>query len=178
MKQCRIDGCNNKYHAKGFCGTHYDRYRKYGNPLFTKTERHGMKNTTEYTIWKGLKQRCLNPNDPDYKYYGGRGITVCDRWLYSFKTFYADMGNKPFPKAQIDRKDTNGDYSPGNCRWVTEAVNAQNRRSTILNWFTVRSIRRLHSLNKYSLRELSLIYKVKKNLISLVTNNRIWIEVI
>ena len=82
----------------------------------------------EYRVWLGIKQRCTNNENPAYKSYGGRGISVCERWCNSFENFLADMGPRPSPKHSIDRIDVNGNYEPGNCRWVTGSVQAINRR--------------------------------------------------
>lgn len=73
-------------------------------------------------------QRCYNQKLPIYPYYGGRGITVCDRWLESFASFVEDMGLKPSPKLTLDRIDNDGNYEPGNCRWTTKLVQSRNRR--------------------------------------------------
>lgn len=92
-------------------------------------ERHGMTRTTEYTIYHGIKQRCFNVKDESYPAYGGRGITVCARWVESFKNFIADMGMRPSKNHSIDRIDNDKGYSPDNCRWATNKVQSRNKRS-------------------------------------------------
>ena len=90
-----------------------------------RNKTHGMSYTDTFRIWAGILRRCFNKNFKNYKYYGGRGITICDRWL-KFEYFLEDMGERP-PMLQIDRIDNNGNYEPGNCRWVTSKVNNSNR---------------------------------------------------
>jgi hypothetical protein len=92
-----------------------------------------MSETQEYSIWLGIIQRCCNPNQEGYKKYGGRGITICDRWLNSFEAFFADMGLRPSPEHSIDRfPDQGGPYSPGNCRWATRKQQANNMRTNVI----------------------------------------------
>lgn len=84
--------------------------------------------SAEYRTWEAMKARCGNPNHVGYPRYGGRGISVCDRWSGSFSVFLADMGRKPTPKHSIDRIDVNGDYEPANCRWATAKEQSANKR--------------------------------------------------
>lgn len=85
--------------------------------------------TPEYRVWSNLIFRCENAGGKSWEDYGGRGIRVCERWRRDFGAFLMDMGPKPSPKHEIDRIDVNGDYDPMNCRWVTRAVNARNKRN-------------------------------------------------
>jgi hypothetical protein len=83
--------------------------------------------TAEYRAWCGIMDRCLNPTNKGYPYYGGRGITVDPRWL-DFSTFLADLGPRPSPAYSVDRVDNALGYAPGNVRWATRGEQAQNRR--------------------------------------------------
>jgi len=86
-----------------------------------------LENTKEYTCWANMKSRCNNPNNPHYHNYGGRGITVCDRWS-NFESFLKDMG-KSIYGLSIERKDNNGGYEPSNCKWATWSEQQKNKRN-------------------------------------------------
>lgn len=89
---------------------------------------HGRSKTPEHNIWCAMRQRCGNPSDNGYEYYGARGITVCERWRDSFENFYEDMGPRPSSGHSIDRINNDGNYEPSNCRWATRLVQAHNSR--------------------------------------------------
>lgn len=92
----------------------------------SKQRTHGMTKTPTYVVWQAMRARCYYEKHPHYSNYGGRGIAVCDEWKDSFENFLADMGPRPEGKT-LDRKDSNGDYCKGNCKWATRRE--QNRNS-------------------------------------------------
>lgn len=100
----------------------------------------GGAKTAEYRTWINIVQRCTNPNRPDFERYGGRGITVCDRWRESYEAFAQDMGPRPSSRHTLDRRDNNKGYTPDNCRWVEHKVQARNKRNNRLVSFMGRKI--------------------------------------
>lgn len=92
---------------------------------------HGMSNSRLYRIWQNMKNRCYNPNVDRYDRYGGRGITVCEKWRDSFEAFYKwAIDNGYSDELSIDRKDVNGNYTPDNCRWISMEKQADNKSNS------------------------------------------------
>lgn len=86
-----------------------------------------MAHRKEYQCWWNMLDRCLNPQNPVYRYYGGRGITVCARWRSGFANFFADMGPRP-RGGSIERVDNSGNYEPSNCMWIPRGDQSRNKR--------------------------------------------------
>lgn len=94
---------------------------------------HGRSGTPEHRIWKGIINRCENPKTIHYKNYGGRGITICEKWRRSFQAFFNDMGERPSKAHTIERKNNSVGYRPGNCVWATRGVQNKNQRQRTNN---------------------------------------------
>ena len=112
--------------------------------------KHGKSKSSVYIAWTGILDRCTNPNIHSFSHYGGRNITVCDRWKESFENFYEDMGEKPSPNHSIDRIDVNGNYEPSNCRWANKKDQAINQRIRKDNTSGIRGVTWDKSRNMWS----------------------------
>ena len=133
MITCKFEGCDSKHKAKGYCQKHYRRLQRHGDANHVSAEI-GFNNSQHplYRTWCGMKERCNREANKAYKYYGGRGIKVCESWSKSFQSFASDMGDKPTSGHTLDRIDNSGNYSPDNCQWLTmkEQVSKQGLRCT------------------------------------------------
>lgn len=107
------------------CGCVSTRLRK------RRMTKHGRYKSPEYVSWSSMIQRCNNPASSSYHRYGGRGITVCERWI-TFDNFLKDMGKRPSPKHSLDRIQNNLGYFPGNCRWATHLEQCRNRSDNLV----------------------------------------------
>lgn len=132
---------------------------------------------TTWAAWKSMRQRCYNPNIQHFADYGGRGITVCDRWRHSYQNFLADMGHRPVAM-MLDRIDNNGPYSPENCRWASrKEQNNNNRPNRFLTLHgethTMGEWAALTGMSWYTIRErLRLGWSDERTLTTPVSNTR------
>lgn len=147
--------------------------------------------TPEYAAWTSMKQRCDNPHATGFKYYGGRGISVCSRWRESFKNFLADMGRRPSARHSLDRIDNDGNYDAENCRWATKLTQMSNRRpqrsdtrrrgerswNARVNTASVRIIRRCYEIGMKQI-DLAPIFGIGNTTVSLIVRRKIWKHVI
>lgn len=127
-----------------------------------KTHRtHGKTKTVEHRTWSHIRQRCINPNDGAYKYYGARGIAICERWN-SFENFLEDMGLRPAGSYSIERDDVDGPYSPENCRWATGVEQANNKTNNFFLNYNGEKLSITQWARRFGIKMLTLRFRIKK----------------
>ena len=135
--------------------------------------KHGEIHTRLYHIWGNIKQRLFNSKVKEYKYYGGRGITICPEWLefIPFRDWSISNGYKE--NFVIDRINNDGNYEPNNCRWLTVEENNRNKTNTI-TMEIANEIRYLYKTENFTQQELAIKYNVCVATINNIINNKIW----
>lgn len=147
--------------------------------------KHNLSNSKEYKVWSGIKKRCFNKKDKSYKNYGGRGISVCERWLNKengFINFYEDMGNIPIKNYSIERRNNNEGYSPENCYWASKKEQANNNRKnikiefngeikTISEWADFYNIKYSTLQHRVTIEKLSLEEAISKPIKKIIKDN-------
>jgi hypothetical protein len=166
-------GSRTLWQAKCDCGQTFGFSQDKGQPRqcgkclkkekYTATHGFPPSGHPEYKIYNGMISRCLNKDYKSYKYYGARGINICDRWLKGFKYFLDDMGKRP-PGTSIDRIDNNGDYTPDNCRWAKPVQQIRNRRNTIKLSFNGKDMSLMEWSNLLDVPYGTLIARYKRGL--------------
>jgi hypothetical protein len=144
-RRCSVRGCINMNFNGDLCSAHYSRLARHGDVMPdvpVGARYHGHDHSPEHRTWVGMRQRCFQPKNPKYHRYGGRGITVCERWNASFMDFLSDMGTKPpSGNTSINRINNDGHYScglcdqcitngwPMNCEWATPTTQGRNKHN-------------------------------------------------
>ena len=123
--------------------------------------KHGMEGTRVYEIWRNMRGRCFDIKDKSYPGYGGRGITVCERWK-DFQRFYDDMGEPPSDLHTLDRRNNDGNYEPDNCRWATPEEQANNRRNSVLIEYDGRTQTLTQWAREYGIHPITLAGRLKR----------------
>lgn len=130
--------------------------------------RHGMTSRgnmpSEYSVWRGIKTRCLNPKTRHYSRYGGRGIKICDEWKNDFEAFYKSVGPRPSKHHTIDRIDNDGDYEPSNVRWATSMQQGRNKSTNVMVEMNGRMVTLAEVSQETGIGYSTLYYRLKNGL--------------
>lgn len=142
--KCKVPGCTSRLtllHGKrvlikGYCRRHYIMFNRKGKIEYVNSSdidngKQPPRGDLTLESWRGMKERCNNPNAQQYKNYGGAGVSVCDRWLgpNGYANFVKDMGERPSKELTLDRINPFGNYEPSNCRWADRKTQANNKRA-------------------------------------------------
>lgn len=135
----------------------------FANELVSKRSRtHGMSNSRIFYIWGGMLNRCNNPNDYHYKWYGGRGISVCPEWMQSFESFYEwSITNGYSDEMSIDRIDNDGNYEPSNCRWITHREQMHNTCRNVMLTYEGKTMCAIEWSREVGIKEGTIRYRKK-----------------
>lgn len=148
------------------------------SPAKPRPVRHGMSGSPECHAWAALVQRCTNPKNHGFVYYGARGITVAPEWLGpgAFERFFANVGQRPSPKHSLDRIDNSKDYQPGNVRWAAARQQVRNRRKS-LGDLAIGAIRANYATGRCTQRTLARRFGVTQKSISRVVRGKVYAEI-
>lgn len=137
---------------------------------------HGKSKESLYNVYKSMKSRCYNKNNRAYKNYGERGITICKEWLNNFVDFYSWSIDNNYSKGlTIDRINNDGNYEPGNCRFVTKKENGRNTRWLKIKMSIAWDIRNAYNLGCFTMREIADAYRLSVTHVCDIINNKVWI---
>lgn len=138
---------------------------------------HGGSYTQLYHVWNGIKNRCLNPNNDNYKHYGGKGITICDEWLNFIPFRDWSLNNGYSEGLTIDRINNYLGYIPSNCRWATQEENHRNTTIMKLNMEKVKEIRIKYNSGYYTQKQLANEYTISIIHVHNIVNNKVWKDI-
>jgi len=140
------------------------------------TTTHGLSKTPIYKVWKEMRRRCNLQSHARFKNYGGRGIVVCERWNMSFETFLKDVGGDYKSNLQIDRINNNGNYEPGNTRWVDAKTNVRNSRTVKIDAQDAGAIKSMLIFGSKQ-SEIARNFGISTGIVEAINSKRTWTDI-